>query len=167
MDAICYVCNIESSNCRRNFAEIKSQHTQTPVSQFIRKFLGDFESLRNIADDSNCICDECLRQIDEHDWMCQQVIEQETKLRDLLLATETKHLVIKVEPIGMNADTEHDHSEVMAFDSLENNSTVIKTDISESVESSPLENVLDPISTTAKSIAATHQDDKSLKVRYK
>lgn len=88
MDAICYVCNTESSDWRRNFTAIKSQHTQTPISQFIRKFLGDFQSSRHIDSESNCICVECLQKIDDYDWTCQQAVEQEVKIRDLLWTTE-------------------------------------------------------------------------------
>lgn len=116
MDTICYVCSEESTDLCRNFTEIKTQYTQTSISQFIRKLLGDFESMRNIDGESNCICIECLRQIDGYDLMCQQVIEQETKLRHLLLASETKFMDMKKEPIDTNdtnmanpfSSTEHD-----------------------------------------------------------
>lgn len=102
MKAICYVCSKESTDWRRNFIEIKSQYTQTTISQFIRNFLGDFASLRNIDNESNCICTECLRQIDCYDLICQQVLEQETKLRELLWTTETKYMDMKEEPIDAN-----------------------------------------------------------------
>lgn len=95
MNAKCYICNKESSDWRRNFAEIKSQHTQTSISHLIRQFLGDFQSMRNIDNESNCICGECVQKIDDYDWTCHRAIEQEEKLRDLLWSTEAKLIEIK------------------------------------------------------------------------
>lgn len=90
MAAICYFCDKESTYPCPKIAINKSQHTRTPIVDFVRNFLGDFHSSRNIDDESNCICFECLNQIDEYDRMRQQVSDQESKLRDLLLATEVK-----------------------------------------------------------------------------
>lgn len=113
MDTICYMCNKESSDCQRNLADIKSQHTETPISDLIKRILGDFMPLRKIDDKSNCICVECLQQFNDYDWMCQQVIEQESRLRDLLLTCEPKQQFdIKEEPIEINADTESDSTEI-------------------------------------------------------
>ena len=90
MNAICYICNQESAEWCRNFTEITCEHTQTPIADYIRQFLGDFHSTRNIEDEFNHICAECLQQIDDYDWMKQQANEQEAKLCILLLKTEAK-----------------------------------------------------------------------------
>lgn len=94
MNTICYFCNKQSTdsetNWCRNFAEIRSQHTQTPIAEFIRLFLGDFQSIRNIDDEYNYICSGCLEQIDDYDWCRHQAMEHEKKLCNLLLTTETK-----------------------------------------------------------------------------
>lgn len=97
MDVICYVCNKETTEWYQNFTELKSQHTETPICQFIKTLLADFDSVRNIDDESNYICAECLQQIDDYDWIKQQAIEQEAKLRHLLLTTEIQ-LCVKNEP---------------------------------------------------------------------
>lgn len=71
--------------------------TATPICEFIKSFLGDFRSMRNINDKSNCICaacSKCLQQIYGYDGIKQKVAEKETKLYNLLLATEVK--------LGMN-----------------------------------------------------------------
>lgn len=109
---ICYVCNRQSTDWRRNFTEVKSQHTQAPVSQFIRKFLGDFKSFRNIDSESNCICRECLQKIDDYDWSCQHAIDQEVKLRDLLWTTEAKLIDSSDALYGSDVDTANDQNEL-------------------------------------------------------
>lgn len=88
MIVICYVCNKSASVFTQNLTKYKSQHSKTPISDFIRKFLGDFESSRNIDDESNCICSKCLIQVIEYDLTTQKAIEQEKALRELLISTE-------------------------------------------------------------------------------
>lgn len=89
MDVICYVCNEETSDWHRNLMEIKSKHSKTPIVQFIVKFLADYVSQRNINNESNCICSECLNRIQSYDWMCVKIKEQENELRTLILKTES------------------------------------------------------------------------------
>ncbi|XP_055326323.1 zinc finger protein 569-like [Sitodiplosis mosellana] len=89
MDVICYVCNEETRDWHRNLVETKSKHTKTPIVTFIVQFLDDYVSQRNVRDESNCICSECLRRIYTYDWMCLKVKEQEKELRTLILKSET------------------------------------------------------------------------------
>lgn len=162
MDAVCYVCNQESHDWRRNFTEIKSQHTQTSISEFIRKFLGDSGSLRDIDNESNCICVECLLEIDEYDRLTQQVIEQETKLRNLLLATETKHFDIKGEFIEIDADPGNCYQSELngscdMLDVCENDSNEMKTESDVALEGSiPTELISDLVACTSISVASEH-----------
>lgn len=117
MNVICYVCNKESSEWCRNFIETKSQRTSTPIDEFIKSFLDDFPSLRNIDDDTNCICVDCLQQIDDYDWMQQQADQKKTQLRNLLLATEMKVSVIDegVDTKYEVEDYQHDTVEMDGF----------------------------------------------------
>lgn len=112
MDTICYVCSKESADFRRNFAKTRTQCTNTPISRLIRIFLGDFESVRNVDDESNCICVECLQQFDNYDRICQHAVEQKTKLRDLLWSSEAKIIEMKEAVLNeTNEDTEIDQFE--------------------------------------------------------
>ncbi|XP_055305990.1 zinc finger protein draculin-like [Sitodiplosis mosellana] len=92
MEVICYVCNEQTDNWRRNFTELKSQHSNTPIVDLLKRFLDDFESQRNIESESNCICAKCLNRIDDYDCMCVLCAERETELKELLWATEKSHI---------------------------------------------------------------------------
>lgn len=121
MDAICYICNKQTLNCHRNFNELKSQHTYTPICEFIKILLVDFDSVRNIYDESNRICGECLLQIDDYDWMKQQTIEQEAKLRHSLFTTEIQMKSGKNTPTGIvNGITDDSHNGLIFVEELEN-----------------------------------------------
>lgn len=110
MDAICYICNERSTDFRRNFAEVKSQHTQTPIADFVNSILADFNSERNVDDASNCICTECLKRIDDYDLSCQQAIEQEAELRHLLFSTELTLRYTKKASVEIRTEIEN-HNE--------------------------------------------------------
>lgn len=116
MYAICYFCNKKSNDWCRNFTEIKSQHTQTPITEFIRQFLDNFESPRDLNDENNHICAECLQEIDDYDWMKEQAIEQEAKLRYLLLSTEAK-----IRANGNFVESENDATVTNGLEEMEPN----------------------------------------------
>lgn len=89
MMAICYVCNSKSKFFTRNLNEIKSKHSATPIVEFVRRFVKDYETQRNVANEFNCICNICLSKIYAYDWTCMKAKEQETELRCMLLKTES------------------------------------------------------------------------------
>lgn len=124
MSAICYVCNKESADfLHRNITELKSQHTRTPIGEFIKTLTAGFDLVRNIDGESNSICADCLQQIEEYDWMKQQAIEQEAKLRFLLLSTELELMIVNSEPDEIESDIEDRHSELIYSEELENTDT--------------------------------------------
>lgn len=88
MAAICYVCNKKSFKWRQHFAEIKSEHSNTSISDLISKFLRDFKSTRDIQSASNRICLDCLGQINAYDGTVKRATEQENHLHNLLVSTE-------------------------------------------------------------------------------
>ena len=92
MEVICYVCNEQTDDWRRNFTELKSQHSNTPIVDFLKRFLDDFKSPRSIENESNCICAKCLDRIDDYDWLCVSCSEKEKELKELLWATEKSHI---------------------------------------------------------------------------
>lgn len=85
----CYVCNMETGEYRQSLYELQSQHSATSIAEFIKRFLGDFHTQRNISDESNCICVECLQKIDEYDWACVMAKRFKSELRKILIKTET------------------------------------------------------------------------------
>lgn len=99
----CFFCNEQTDDWRRNFIELKSQHSNTPIVDFLKRFLNDFESRRNIENESNCICSKCLDRIDDYDWMCVSCTEKENELKELLMATEKTH-----REIILNEEREHE-----------------------------------------------------------
>lgn len=89
MEAICYVCNNKSKLFTRNLNEIKSKHSATPIVEFLRRLVKDYETRRNVDDEFNCICNMCLSKIYSYDWTCVKAKEQEAELRCMLLKTES------------------------------------------------------------------------------
>lgn len=72
MDAVvikCFVCNIKTDDWRNGLNGLKSQHSDTSIVDFIKQILGDFKSMRNIEDEMNCICGDCLNKI-EGEYCC-------------------------------------------------------------------------------------------------
>lgn len=90
MEIFCYLCNNKTKDWSQNLKKIKSKHSGTLITDYIAQFLGDFESVRNLYDEANCLCSLCLSRIHAYDWMIVKTKEQEKVLRQVLIATETK-----------------------------------------------------------------------------
>lgn len=146
MEVICYVCNETAKDWRRNLVETKSKHSKTSIATFIKTFLKDNVSERNVDDESNCICSDCLSRIYAYDWMCINVKKQENELRQLLLKTEMSFMIphIKSEFEFVNSmdlahtDYNHDvkHELIEAVNNMDeiqgmeiDLATIIKTEI--------------------------------------
>lgn len=85
----CFVCHMKTDDWRNELHGLKSQHSSTYVTDFIKKILGDFETKRNVDDQSNCICVDCLNRFEEYDWTCTMAKQYEKELYDLLVHTES------------------------------------------------------------------------------
>lgn len=94
---ICYICNNVTKHFHQNLTKIKSTHSKTVISDFVRRFLGNFLSHRTIDNESNCICGQCLKQIDAFDLTSIKAAKQEEELRNLLLSTELSNNNVKIE----------------------------------------------------------------------
>ncbi|XP_055305996.1 zinc finger protein 2-like isoform X2 [Sitodiplosis mosellana] len=101
MEVACYVCNKNSTIYQLNLTEIKSNHSGKRVCDFIKQLTRDFATTRDVEDESNCICLECLQNVLVYDRACVEAEKQEKKLIELLLATEKslseRRFEIKVE----------------------------------------------------------------------
>lgn len=96
---LCYLCYKLTKQFQRNFLEITSKYSKTPIKVFIQKFLNGFDSERNLDNARNAICGECLEEIHDYDGSCMRATQQEIKLSELLLATETR-----LKPSGVNIE---------------------------------------------------------------
>lgn len=103
MEMTCYVCNNKSAYYKNNLPKIELQNTKTPVSELIKRLTRDFETNRNVDNESNCICGNCLRKVYLYDWACMEVAKREKILIKLLSATENQ---CHTEPVSM--EDEHD-----------------------------------------------------------
>lgn len=91
MDVIalkCFVCHVKTDDWRNDLRGLRSQHSSTYVTDFIKKILGDFNTKRNVDDETNCICADCLNRFEEYDWTCTMAKQYEKELYDLLIKTE-------------------------------------------------------------------------------
>lgn len=85
----CFVCHVKTDDWRNELRGLRSQHSCTYVTEFIKKILGDFDFKRNIEDDANCICADCLNRFEEYDWTCTMAKQYEKELYELLVKTDT------------------------------------------------------------------------------
>lgn len=85
----CFVCHVKTDDWRNELHGLKSQHSCTFVTDFIKSILGDFNLMQNIDDESNCICADCLNRFEEYDWTCTLAKQYEKELYDLLVKTES------------------------------------------------------------------------------
>lgn len=85
----CFVCHMKTDDWRNELDGLKSQHSSTFITDFIKNILGDFETKRNVDDRSNCICVDCLNRFEEYDWTCTMAKQYEKELYDLLVHTES------------------------------------------------------------------------------
>lgn len=104
MDANCYVCNKQSTVWFRNFTELKTQYTDTPICDIIKSFSADFDFIGKIDDESNHICVECWKQINDYDLLRQLTKWRENKLRNSLMSTENSRN-LKITAIEIEDDT--------------------------------------------------------------
>lgn len=86
----CFVCNIKTDEWRSGLCGLMSQHSSTLITVLIRSILGSFQLSRNVDDESNCICSDCLSRIEDCDWQRIAAQRCERELYELLLQTETQ-----------------------------------------------------------------------------
>lgn len=94
----------EQTDWRNDFSKIKTQHSKTAIVELLRKFLGDFETKRDLKNESNRICIECITKIDEYDWTCVLMLNREKELRKILLRTEKLYAERKLSGISGNGE---------------------------------------------------------------
>lgn len=116
----CYVCNIKTDDWRSNLIGLKSQHSDTLVTDFIKRFLGDFKSMRSINDEENCICSECLNKIEEYDWTCLLAKRYEKEMYEVLVQTEQVCMSNYTQIAMLNSQNESDLNELSEDQSFNN-----------------------------------------------
>lgn len=88
----CFVCSIKTDEWRSGLSGLVSQHSSTRITVLIRTILGAFQSARNVDDELNCICPDCLSRLEDCDWQRQTTQRCERELYDLLVSTEIQSL---------------------------------------------------------------------------
>lgn len=81
MPEICFVCNKRAFEFCQNLTKIKSSSSGLTISDLVKNLLQDFTAQRNVDDETNCICMECLKEIQVYDKMC-------VRLRNTLVTSE-------------------------------------------------------------------------------
>lgn len=102
---ICFICNCVSRNYNKNLFEIKSKYSDTRLSDFIVKILGDFPFKREYSIEcaENLVCNNCLNKVNEYDLACLTAKRVENELRELLVRQTALSLAIEndapIEPV--------------------------------------------------------------------
>lgn len=90
MTQSCYFCNKSQGVEFRKLFDLRSKHSGRLITEFIDEFQTELKLQRNIHDELNWICAECVSRIYAYDWTCMRLKEQEKELKNLLRLTETK-----------------------------------------------------------------------------
>lgn len=85
----CYICDNVSMLYCKNIFKLLSKHSETPINDFIVRFLG--KETTRFCDEENVVCCECLTKIDEYDLACLTVERVEREFRATLLQTEAAY----------------------------------------------------------------------------
>lgn len=93
---ICFLCNTTESESFVNLYEALTSHSNTPVFDFVWKFLDDKPSVRDDTVDAansnwNSLCIGCFQKIDEYDLACETASRLEEELRWELSQTEATY----------------------------------------------------------------------------
>lgn len=107
----CYICNNLTTDFCTNLYQLESQHSNTRICKYLTKFLGGFETQRDMNSDLNCACSDCLNRIDEYDWVCVMSTRFEQELTEILLNTERLHSNKAAETIKTDIDCEAQQNE--------------------------------------------------------
>lgn len=84
------MCSIKTDEWRSGLHGLVSQHSNTLITMLIRTILGTFQSNRDIDDELNCICPDCLSRIEDCDWQRIAAQRCERELYELLMRTEKR-----------------------------------------------------------------------------
>lgn len=87
----CVICSNRTVLYLRNVSTLKSKHSETPVTEFLRKFCGDDDFIapafgvpggENAKSQQSIICMECVKKIDDYDAACiiKERIEREFRV---------------------------------------------------------------------------------------
>lgn len=96
----------------KNIFKLSSKYSETPICDFIVKFLG--KETNRLCDEENVVCSDCLTKIDEYDWACLTVERVERELRATLLQTEAAYTS---DPVFLEIlDRELDEEELLGDD---------------------------------------------------
>lgn len=92
----------------KNIYKLSSKHSETPICDFINKFLGKESARVTSNEDENIVCTDCLNKIDEYDLACITVERVERELRAALLHTESMYAAepVFVDILESNFDDE-------------------------------------------------------------
>lgn len=93
---ICFLCNTTESETFINLYEALTTHSNTPVFDFVWKFLDDKPSVRDDTVDAansnwNSLCIGCFQKINEYDLACETATRLEEELRWELSQTEATY----------------------------------------------------------------------------
>lgn len=92
----CFICNTTASESYVNLYETVTSHSNTPVYDFVWKFLGDKPSIRDDSIDGananwSSLCLQCFNKINEYDLACETAGRLEEELRWELSQTEARY----------------------------------------------------------------------------
>lgn len=96
INRVCFLCNTTESETFINLYEALTSHSNTPVFDFVWKFLDDKPSVRDDTVDAansnwNSLCMGCFQKINDYDLACETASRLEEELRWELSQTEATY----------------------------------------------------------------------------
>lgn len=96
INQVCFLCNTTECDTFVNLYDTSTSHSNTPVFDFVWKFLDDKPSVRDDTVDAansnwNALCIGCFQKINEYDLACETATRLEEELRWELSQTEATY----------------------------------------------------------------------------
>lgn len=103
----CYVCNQLTNPVQLKTIHVPSKYSNTSISSFIQRLLGEKQATRFSVNDS--VCNRCLDKFNEYDLACVTVKRVEAELKETLTCTEQVFLKEELAEY-LELDDEETHS---------------------------------------------------------
>lgn len=131
------MCNKKALGWCQNLTKLRSKGSDSTIGLLVKRLLRDFATQRDVDDTSNCICIQCLNEIQEYDVMCVALVQKEERLRMILLATEKFQSQDKLAIPTTETKSQASSQQDMIFVEDVTQATEIKIEVEKSEETVP------------------------------
>lgn len=120
----CYVCNSTTDDWGSKLIGLKSQHSNVSIIDLLKQVLNGYQSMRNIDNEMNYICIDCLSKIEDYDLICLRAKQSKNNLYNTLIRTENEFMT-KLSEIDLSKAVLIDCNEVVGSTTVDTHTSTI------------------------------------------